>query len=263
MKDSERPVPIGICGEGLRRVLFCRVKPLKVFQGWFLKSVSPLLFCLIFFPMVAHGSPKKEAALLLHQAKPVVIYFSDDTTRWQGQTVFVGKLDNGAVIVKAHYMTLTTDGAAEEIRACDRTAQAGTALRDLHGKPTDANTIPYLVLPWCGGAIDRQQCKNNPPYRQLGLQMGDLAAVIAGEKIAFAIAADLGPEKRFGEGSVELHRRLGHETIGKDGSDPKCAKNESLKAEIFFIIFPGSNDRWLPADTLEKKGRALWNRLLQ
>ncbi|MEW6185849.1 MAG: glycoside hydrolase family 75 protein [Thermodesulfobacteriota bacterium] len=200
---------------------------------------------------------------MLQKAKPAVIHFSDDTIRWQGQTVFVGKLDNEVVIVKASYMTLTTDGATGEIRACDRTAQAETALRGPVGKPIDANAIPYLVLPWCGGAADRKKCKAHPPYRQLGLQMGDLAAVITGEKIAFAIAADLGPEKRFGEGSIELHRRLGHETIGKDPADPRCAKNESLNSEVVLVIFPGSNDRWLPADELEKKGRALWNRLLQ
>jgi hypothetical protein len=30
--------------------------------------------------------------------------------------------------------------------------------------------------------------------------LGNLAAVIVGDTVAFAIAADLGPEKHFGEG---------------------------------------------------------------
>lgn len=130
------------------------------------------------------------------------------------------------------------------------------------GEPTDANVIPYFVLPWYGGAANKQQCKANPPYRQLGLRKGNLAAVISGDKIAFAIAADLGPEKQFGEGSVELHRRLGHETVGKHPTNPKCAKDELLNTEVIFVVFPGSNERWLPADAIAEKGRTLWNQLL-
>ena len=87
--------------------------------------------------------------------------------------------------------------------------------------------------------------------------------MISGDKIVFAIAADLGPEKQFGEGSVDLHRRLGHETVGKHPTNPKCANDESLNAEVIFVVFPGSNDRWLPADAIAEKGMALWNQLLQ
>jgi hypothetical protein len=113
------------------------------------------------------------------------------------------------------------------------------------------------VLPWCGNASNRAKCKKNPPYKQLGLGKGNLAAVIFGDKVAFAIAADLGPEKHFGEGSVELHRRLGHETVGINRANPKCAKNESLDGEVIFVVFPGSNNRWLPTDAMTKKGSAL------
>lgn len=194
--------------------------------------------------------------------QPAAVTFSDGTTQWKGQTVFVGKLAHGVVIVQARHMSLDTDGASHAIRACDRTAQPGTALMTPQGEPTDANVIPYFVLPWYGGAANKQQCKANPPYRQLGLRKGNLAAVISGDKIAFAIAADLGPEKQFGEGSVELHRRLGHETVGKHPTNPKCAKDELLNTEVIFVVFPGSNERWLPADAIAEKGRTLWNQLL-
>jgi hypothetical protein len=213
--------------------------------------------------MVAYGSPQDDAAVLLQKAQPAAVTFSDGTTWWKGQTVSVGKLANGVVIVKARHMTLDTDGASQEIRACDKTAQAGTALMTPQGRPTDANAIPYFVLPGCGGAANRERCTANPPYRQLGLRKGNLAAVISGEKIAFAIAADLGPEKQFGEGSVELPRRLGHETVGKHPTNPRCAKDESLNAGVIFVIFPGSNDKWLPADAITEKGSTLWNQLLQ
>jgi hypothetical protein len=212
---------------------------------------------------IAQGSPQGDVAFLLQQAQPAVVTFSDGTTNWTGQTISVGRLNNGVIVVKAHSMTLDTDGASKAIRACDRTAQPETALQDPRGNPTDANTIPYVVLPWCGGAANKNRCKANPPHRQLGLRKGNLAAVIEGDRIAFAIAADLGPEKRFGEGSVALHRKLGHETVGKHPTNPTCAKNESLDAEVIFVLFPGSNDRWLSADAIDERGVILWNQLLQ
>jgi len=53
--------------------------------------------------------------VLLQKARPAVVTFSDGTTQWKGQTVSVGKLANGVVIVKARHMTLDTDGASQEI----------------------------------------------------------------------------------------------------------------------------------------------------
>ena len=75
---------------------------------------------LVCFSMVAHGSPHEDVAVLLQKAQPAVVTFSDGTMQWKGQTVAVGKLDNGVVVVKARHMALDTDGASQEIRACDK-----------------------------------------------------------------------------------------------------------------------------------------------
>lgn len=212
---------------------------------------------------VVFASPKDDVSRLLTNSRPAVVIFSDGSGAWTGQTASVSRLNSGeAVIVRSKFLTLDTDGASKEIRSCDSTAQAETALSDSKGKPTDANAIPYFVLPWCGAAANKAECRKNPPYRQLGLQKGDLAAVIAEDKLVFAIAADLGPEKHFGEGSVQLHRQLGHETVGKDARNPKCAKNESMSSEIFIVVFPKSNNKWLSKEDIDKKGQALWKGLL-
>jgi hypothetical protein len=212
---------------------------------------------------ITAASPKNDVSNLLVKSKPAVVTFSDGSSSWTGQTDSVSRLDNGkAVIVRSKFLTLDTDGASKEIRSCDSTAQAGTALSDSNGKPTDADVIPYFVLPWCGGATNKTKCKANPPYRQLGLQKGDLAAVISGDKLAFAIAADIGPEKHFGEGSVELHRQLGHETVGKSSINSKCAKNESMSSEVFIVVFPKSNSKWLSKNDIDIKGQKLWEELL-
>jgi hypothetical protein len=209
------------------------------------------------------GSPSGEAKAILARAKPVPIEFSDHSTAWEDPTVFVGALENGVVVVKARSMALDTDGASKDIRACDGTSQKDTALHGPEGQPIDANAIPYYVLPWCEGATDPKRCQKNPPYRQLGLQLGNVAAVIVRGKLAYAIAADLGPEKRFGEGSIELHRQLGHETVGKDSAHPRCAKDDSLEAEVIFVIFPASNLSGLAKDAIEQKGAAYWTALLR
>ena len=210
------------------------------------------------------AAPKDEVANLLVNSKPAVVTFSDGQNTWSGQTKAVSLLNGGkAVIVHAKFLTLDTDGASKEIRACDHSAKAGTALPDLKGNPTDANEIPYFVLPWCGGAANQTKCEKNSAYRQLGLQKGDLAAVISGDKLAFAIAADVGPEKQFGEGSVELHRQLGHETVGKKIGNPTCALNESTSSEVYLVVFPKSNSKWLSPEEIKNKGAVLWSALLQ
>jgi glycosyl hydrolase group 75 (putative chitosanase) len=223
--------------------------------------VSWLLACCLCSALAVMGAPSGDAKAVLARAKPVQIAFSDKSTAWQDPTLFVGRLENGLVVVKSRSLALDTDGASQALRACDATSQADTALHDPEGQPIDANAIPYYVLPWCGGAADHGQCQQHPPYQQLGLQLGNVAAVIVRDKIAYAIAADLGPEKQFGEGSIALHRQLGHETVGKDAANPRCAKNDSLEAEVIFVIFPASNFAWLAQEAIAQQGAAYWTAL--
>jgi hypothetical protein len=214
-----------------------------------IKKQTLLLASLCALAAIVSASPKDDVSRLLTASKPATVTFSDGSHTWKEMTESVSKLDGKAIIVKSKFLTIDTDGASKEIRACDPTSQVGTALLDLRGKPTDANAIPYFVIP-------------NKSYRQLGLQKGDLAAVISGDTLTFAIAADVGPEKQFGEGSVQLHRQLGHETVGKNPRNPKCAANESLSSEVFIVVFPHSNSRWLSKEDIDSKGQALWKALL-
>ncbi len=108
--------------------------------------------CFFLMSAVASGSTQEQVAVLFAKAHPAVVTFSDGTTRWTGQTVFVGKLDNGVVVVKARYLALDTDGASKEIRECDSSAQPDTALSDPDGKPADANVIPVF----CASLVRRR-----------------------------------------------------------------------------------------------------------
>jgi Fungal chitosanase of glycosyl hydrolase group 75 len=119
-------------------------------------------------------------------------------------------------------LDLDMDGSA--LAAQDRTGQARTALRYADGKSVDANAAPYFVLP--GGF-----------YEKHGIRKGDIAAVLYKDRIAFAVFGDVGPRHKIGEGSIALHRALGHETIHHGR-----LRNVGLDRDVITIVFPGSGN---------------------
>ena len=123
-------------------------------------------------------------------------------------------------------LTLDTDGSV--FASQDPTGDSQTSIQNADGTPVDADAIPYFVLPE----------KNF--YQQFGIRLGDIAAVIYRDKIAFAVFADeygdQQTEEQLGEGSIALHRLLGHETITADGR----LINEGIDSGVITIVFPGS-----------------------
>jgi hypothetical protein len=126
-----------------------------------------------------------------------------------GQLYFEGPLE------------LDTDGS--RFHKQDPTGQGDTSLHDAKDRPVDANRAPYFVLP-CHGFCDK-----------FGIKLGDIAAVVYKDRIEFAVFADCGPAHKLGEGSMALHRALGHETvIGRK------LHNDGIDSGVITIVFPGS-----------------------
>jgi glycosyl hydrolase group 75 (putative chitosanase) len=119
-------------------------------------------------------------------------------------------------------LDLDTDGS--EFAKQDPSGQPDTSLHHPNGKPVDSNAVPYFVLP---GGFEQK----------FGIELGDVAAVLFKEKIEFAVFADHGPRRKLGEGSIALHRALGHETI-RNGK----LLNEAIDSDVITIVFPGSGD---------------------
>jgi len=119
-------------------------------------------------------------------------------------------------------LDLDTDGSS--FAAQDSTGQSDTSLHQPNGKPVDSNAVPFFVLP---GGFEGQ----------FGITLGDIAAVIFRDKVEFAVFADRGPRRKLGEGSIALHRALGHETI-RGGR----LHDEAIDAGVLTIVFPGSGD---------------------
>jgi hypothetical protein len=126
-------------------------------------------------------------------------------------------------------LQLDTDGATG--LAGDPTHQSDTSLHYHDGTPIDANRVPYFVLP----------LPTTWP-RQFGIGLGDLAAVIFGGRIAFAVFADFGPKTLLGEGSLELFRRLGEERVRPNGT----VRDVGMGPGIITIVFSNSS---APTDT--------------
>jgi hypothetical protein len=104
----------------------------------------------------------------------------------------------------------------------------------------DSETIPYIVLP---GTIIHQA--GEP-------KLGDLAAVFneRNGKLSSAIVADIGPNRRLGEGSIALATRLGL---------PSNPRGPGIKSGIAIVVFPGSGDgKPKTADEIDRKGAELF-----
>ncbi len=116
-------------------------------------------------------------------------------------------------------MTIDADGSPRA-RQIDPTGQTQTSLRYPDGRSVNAETVPYFVLP--GGK-----------YKDLGIKLGDIAAVRYNGKVAFAVFADVGPRHKLGEGSIALAQELGI---------PASPRTGGVRGGVEYLVFPGSGN---------------------
>jgi len=102
----------------------------------------------------------------------------------------------------------------------------------------DAEKVPYIVLPLHF-------------YRNMGIQLGDVAAVVWQGRVAYAVFADEGPDNLMGEGSIALHEQLGF--------DPWEIKNgtrqivNGMDDGVVVIVFPNSAPKDLTPENINEK----------
>jgi len=131
-------------------------------------------------------------------------------------------------------MGIDADGSKLSAEHPGETDQPATSLRyPLPGKPSlDADKIPYIVIP--GGGFG---CA-------VGVQLGDIAAVVYGGHLAYAVVGDMGPKCKLGEGSIELHERLVGPGAGCSKRDTagNCVRSNivGINKDVLYFIFAGS-----------------------
>jgi hypothetical protein len=147
---------------------------------------------------------------------------------------FLCKLPGGQLYFES-LLDLDTDGSV--YYAQDPFGQPGTSAKDAAGHNLDSDQINYFVLP--GGL-----------YAQYGIQLGDIGVVIYRARKVYACFGDVGPANKLGEGSIALHRALGHETIFKGK-----LVNAAIDGGVTTIVFPNSGGDGIHGQTNAESSR--------
>lgn len=107
----------------------------------------------------------------------------------------------------------------------------------------DAAKFPYVVVP---GSLE-------VPRLAYGVRVGDVAAVIYGQRVAHAIIADSGPDGQCGEGSIRLADLLGINPDPRKGG---------VDTGVSYVLFPGSGTgkpmEWKEMDGLADTRFSAW-----
>ena len=170
---------------------------------------------------------------------------SDDPSRCKTLLRF----DDGTIFFDAK-MAICTDGSPRGDKI-DLSGQTETAHTLADGKPFNAETIPYVVLPM----PDKKTGENF--LADMGLKKGDLAMVIYCGGRCGAILAELGPVAKIGETSVRTHELLPVPSPWKTPQKLRIT-NVSVPESVLYFIFPntsGLTRRLTSADVPTEVGR--------
>jgi hypothetical protein len=126
--------------------------------------------------------------------------------------------------------------------------------------PTNADRINYVVIPNAGPPENRGEF-----HSLTGLGVGDFGVVIWNGAVVPVIVADTGPYTKLGEGSLALHRSLGHEQCAMRDTADVCLQSKeqaSIDEDVVTILVPGTARHDLTAETLEaavpREAMRLW-----
>jgi len=170
--------------------------------------------------------------------------------------VYILQLADGTVLFQAD-LDIDADGSPNARRLDPEFGQLITSYRypeqTGQAKYVDAEQVPFFVLPHGFAA-------------KFGIELGDLAAVIYRERVAFAMFADVGPAHKLGEGSIKLAELLGHRPWDHwDGHESFSTHGGISTSDVLYLVFPDSAPSALtPAtarETIQREGAVLFRSL--
>jgi hypothetical protein len=140
------------------------------------------------------------------------------------------KLSDGTILFDAK-MAVDADGSDYAKEHNSFPDSPDTSLRYSNNSSLDADKVPYVVLP-----IGFPQAT--------GLKLGDVAAVVYEDRIAFAVVGDQSKSFRVGEGSMALHDALGQNGCARRQAGI-CTqpKGHSIPSNVVFLIFPNTRKK--------------------
>jgi hypothetical protein len=179
----------------------------------------------------------------------------------------------GGVIAYVSKLAIDLDGsplACGPNRGKSDQCPTSLTLSDDRGSdvPVNADVVPYVVIPDAGPGDTAGPAEHAGDFQRLtGLRIGDFGVVIARGRTVPVIVADTGPYSKLGEGSLALHRLLGHEQCSRHDAAGACIalvdEPESLGGDVTTILFPRSARHDLTAANISaitrEEGLRRWN----
>lgn len=112
----------------------------------------------------------------------------------------------------------------------------------------NAEEVPFIVLPLPAKEAGISLMKD------MGVDKGDLAVVVSGNRCSFALLGDAGPWFRLGEISMRAHEDLGNPQCQRPGQRPckrlKGSSGRGLAGGVTYIVFPGTRPEPLLSQTV-------------
>ncbi|MFB6720135.1 peptidoglycan-binding protein [Kribbella sp. NPDC056345] len=104
----------------------------------------------------------------------------------------------------------------------DPSFQPNTSWNQSDGRPLNSAGLPFIVVPLSSTIWN---------FRSAGIDGATVAAVVYGDKVAYAVVGDQGPTGIIGEGSYKLAQQL--------GINPNPSSGGVSGAVVTYILFPG------------------------
>lgn len=184
--------------------------------------------------------PPKPALARLGKIADLLPYATPINRRFGGGKKIL-RLPNGALFIDAG-LNVDADGSPRVREIDPDYGQVPTSLSfdDEEGQRqwVDAEQVPYIVLPL-------------KFYKDMGVQLGDVAAVIWKKRVVFAIFADEGPQNLLGEGSVALTEKLGFDPWEMRNGTHQIVNG--IEDDVLMIVFPRSAPDGLTPENINQK----------
>lgn len=102
----------------------------------------------------------------------------------------------------------------------------------------NAEEVPYIVLPL-------------EFYKDMGIELGDVAAVVWKNRVVYALFADEGPKDLIGEGSVALSEALGFDPWQM--RDGRLQIVNGIEDHVLMFVFPHSANPDITPENVNQK----------
>ena len=151
------------------------------------------------------------------------------------------KLPDGTLFIDADLDT-DADGSPRALEIDPQYGQLPTSFNfqgeEGQRRYVDAERVPYIVLPL-------------EFFEDMGIKLGDVAAVIWKNRVVYALFADEGPKDLIGEGSIALSEALGFDPW--EMRDGRLQIVNGIEDHVLMLVFPGSANEGITPENINQK----------